>query len=278
MDKLINITDASFQYNKKNIFHNLNFQLNQGEILCLFGPNGCGKSTLLMCLLGLLQLDRGSVSLQGQNIEALSPRKIAQQIAYVPQVHKKTFPYKVIDIVLMGRAAKTPFFGGPDEDDLQIAENALELVGMKRYRDTPYTMLSGGETQLVMLARALAQETPIIIMDEPTAHLDFRHELIILENMVRLVKEQGVSVIMATHFPNHAFYFENERIATSVALMNNHTFAAYGEPNKVLTEENMKKTFRIRSKLVSYDLGMDKSIRQIIPVNTIEAREYSEGV
>jgi len=269
MDKLMTIKEAAFDYQSKQVFHDINFELHAGEIFCLFGPNGCGKSTLLECILGLLKLKNGNIYIKDTDINLLKPKEIAQQIAYVPQVHKKTFPYKVIDIVLMGRAANTGFFGTPDPADLEIAEQSLSVVGMDKYRDTPYTMLSGGETQLIMLARALAQQTPIIVMDEPTAHLDFKHELVILENVVKLVKEQGVALIMATHFPNHAFYFENKGIRTLVALMNNKSFADFGAPSSIISEINMRKTFNIDSKLIDFPLAVGERIRQIIPVNTV---------
>ncbi|MCM3763673.1 ABC transporter ATP-binding protein [Neobacillus niacini] len=263
---LLKIENASFQYGKSTIFQNISFELGSGSIFCLFGPNGCGKSTLIECILGYLKLSGGSILLNNQSISSYRPAELAKSISYVPQSHAKNFPYTVKDIVLMGRAAYTGTFSAPSAEDIAIAESALESMGLTAIKDKPYTQLSGGQTQLVMLARALTQETPIILMDEPTAHLDFRHELIILETIVKLIKENNISVVMATHFPNHAFYFENSGIHTQVALMNNQALEAIGSPVEVLTEANMLKTFKIHAKLMTAQTAGEKLVRGLIPI------------
>lgn len=265
---LIEVRNISFGYDRQALFQNVGFQVNSGEILCLIGPNGCGKTTLLDCLLGTIKPRTGQIFFRGEEINTLRPSDIAKHIAYVPQDHEKSFPYSVLDIVLMGRTPYTGMFSSPSLEDRRIAEEALDLLGLKRFKDRPYTQLSGGEGQLVILARALAQKTPVIIMDEPTAHLDFKHELLIMETIVRLVRETGLSVIMATHFPNHAFYFENNNIATSVALMNEKTLTAVGSPRDILSEENIKAVYNINAKVVSCAIG-DNDLKQIIPINTL---------
>lgn len=264
---LMEVKNASFSYDSQDVFQNINFQVNPGEIFCIIGPNGCGKTTLLDCILGILKLKKGVILLNGKNINDIPPGDMAKQVAYVPQSHTKTFPYTVLDIVLMGRASYTGVFSSPSREDTVIAEQALKMVGLTKYKHRPYTQLSGGEGQLVMIARALAQRTPLIIMDEPTAHLDFKHELIVLETVVQLVKETGLSIIMATHFPNHAFYFENNHIATTVALMNQMTFSTCGSPSGVLSEENLKSLYNISAKVVAYRIN-DIELKQIIPLST----------
>lgn len=266
---VLKIENASFSYENTRIFNNISFDVSSGGIFCLFGPNGCGKSTLMECILGTLKTDTGDILLNNQSIRLMKPVELAKYIGYVPQSHTKNFPYKVFDIVLMGRAAYTGPFSSPTDEDKKKAEAALETLGLIHLRDKPYTQLSGGQTQLVLLARVLAQETPIILMDEPTAHLDFRHELIILETIVKLIKEKNISIIMATHFPNHAFYFENSGINTRVALMNNQVFEAMGSPTEVLTEENMLHTFKIHSKLVSSVTDNNEQIKGIIPTRSV---------
>lgn len=268
----LKIDRASFSYGNARVFNEISFEVSSGGVFCLFGPNGCGKSTLIECILGSLKVSTGDILLNNQSIKKIKPATLAKYISYVPQSHTKNFPYKVFDIVLMGRVAYTGTFSSPSVEDKEIAESALESLGLSHLRDKPYTQLSGGQTQLVMLARALTQETPIILMDEPTAHLDFRHELIILETIVKLIKEKKISVIMATHFPNHAFYFENSGISTTVALMNNQVFEAVGSPTNVLTEENMLRTFKIYSKLLSSTTN-NNEIKGIIP---IEIAPYSK--
>ncbi|MGS0745861.1 ABC transporter ATP-binding protein [Syntrophomonas erecta subsp. sporosyntropha] len=247
----------------------MNFTITPGEIFCLLGPNGCGKTTLLDCVLGLLRPQQGKVLLNGTSIKDLDAPKIARQVAYVPQSHEKTFPYTVMQIVLMGRASYISMFSSPNPEDIEVAEQALELVGISRLRDRPYTHLSGGEGQLVMVARALAQRTPLVIMDEPTAHLDFKHELTIMETIVHLVRHTGLSVLMATHFPNHCFYFENSGIQTRVALMNHNKFLAVGRPGEVLSERNLGQLYNVRTKVMTWDLGDSHQLKQVIPISTL---------
>lgn len=266
---MIKVTNASFAYGNEVIFQDINLEINRGEIFCLFGPNGCGKSTLIHCMLGILTLSSGSITLAGKDVSKLTPRAIAREVAYIPQVHEKPFPFKVIDMVLMGRTAYTGMFSSPTSRDKEIAEQMLEKVGMIRFKDRPYTQLSGGETQLVMVARALAQQTPVLIMDEPTAHLDFRNELKFLETVVKLVQDTDLTIVMATHFPNHAFYFEGSNLKAHLALMNDKKITAHGSPFHVLTEENMERTFQIKSRVVSYE-SHGRQLRQIVPLETFQ--------
>jgi len=264
---IIDVRNATFSYGRENVFENIDLEINAGEVFCLFGPNGCGKSTLILCMLGVLPLSNGQISLGNRNVRGMKPSEVAKVAAYIPQSHEKPFPYKAIDVVLMGRTAHTATFSPPSPADRKIAEEALEKVGIAEFRDRPYTQLSGGETQLVLVARALAQQTPILIMDEPTAHLDFRNELNFLETIVNLVKDSGLTIIMATHFPNHAFYFEGTGVQSGLALMNNRNISVKGNPLEVLTEENMEHVFNIKSKIISYTWKTE-TLRQIVPLET----------
>ncbi len=266
---LLEVIDAGFSYKNAKIFEHLSISIGPGEVHCIIGPNGCGKTTLLDCILGVLKLNSGEIKLKDKSINQYRIWEIANHIAYVPQSHAKTFPYTVMDIVLMGRASHTGIFASPTQEDRVIAERALAMVGLSSYRERPYTQLSGGEGQLVMIARALAQKTPVIIMDEPTAHLDFKHELIVLETIVQLVRDTGLSVVMATHFPNHAFYFANNGINTQVALMSNRRFIANGHPDGILTEKNLQAVYNIYAKVVTQHISPMGEIKQIIPVGTL---------
>lgn len=266
---LIRVENASFGYTDQPVFERLNFELNKGEVFCLIGPNGCGKTTLLDCILGVKKLHSGKILLENENIDYLKPYEVARKISYIPQIHEKTFPYTVLEIVLMGRAAYTGFFSSPSLQDKFIAEEALETVGLIEYRDRPYTQLSGGESQLVMIARALAQKTKIIIMDEPTSHLDFKHELTVLETIVQLVKNADISILMATHFPNHAFYFENNEVKSKVALMENKNFIDIGKPSAVINEKNLKALYDINAKVVSINMD-DSDLMQVIPISKMK--------
>jgi iron complex transport system ATP-binding protein len=266
---IITVADASFGYNSADIFTNISFSVAKGELFCLLGPNGSGKTTLLDCILGMLKLRQGEIFINGKDSRSFRAGRIARHIAYVPQRHERTFPYRVLDIVTMGRAAYTGLFSGPSREDKSIAARALETVGISRLRDRPYTQLSGGEGQLVMIARALAQETPVIIVDEPTAHLDFRNDLLVLETIGQLVRETGRTVMMATHFPHHAFYFKNNGVSTTVALLHKGGFLAIGDPDEVLTTEQIRMLYGVETCMVSCSTGKALELKQRIPTSTV---------
>lgn len=273
---LLSVAGAGFSYSKDAaaIFEDIGFTVEAGQVFCLLGPNGCGKTSLLDCILGLNKLNRGSIHIQGLNMRSFKPGQIAQHIAYVPQRHEGSFPYTVMEMVQMGRAAYTDRFSSPSPEDKIIAREALELVGLSHLRHRPFTHLSGGESQLVMIARALAQKTPMIIMDEPTSHLDFRHEIVVLETIVQLVKNAGVSIVMATHFPNHVFYFDNQELPVVCALMHRNGFLAMGRAEKVLNEQNMQQLYGVNTRLISVPWDKERQLRHLVPVNTVA----TEGV
>lgn len=248
---LIEVKNAAFSYDgKRTIFENINFEVEEGEIFCIVGPNGCGKSTLIDCILGLNKLKSGQILVGQQPIESMKPKEFAEHVAYVPQGHKTTFAYTVLDVVTMGRTYAARMFAPPGEEEKSIAREALKLVGLEGFEDREYTKLSGGELQLVIIARAIAQKSRLLVMDEPTAHLDFRHELTVMEVIIKLVKEKKISIIMATHFLNQAYYLENAGVKTRVALINSGHFAQIGAPTEVLTEENLDKTFNIVTEIM----------------------------
>jgi len=267
---LIKIMDAEFAYDKNIVFTGVNLQINSGELFCLLGPNGCGKTTLLDCMLGVSKLSRGSIYLAGKNTCDFASGELARHMAYVPQSHNQTFPYKVLDIVKMGRTAYTGRFSAPVAADVDIARESLKIVGLLGMAGRPYTQLSGGETQLVMIARALAQKTPVILMDEPTSHLDFKHEMVVLETIVELVRNMGVTIVMATHFPNHAFYFDNNGLDTRVGLMHNHSLQKIGTAEQVITEENIESIYRVQAKMLCYDVEQHQAVKQLMPIKTLD--------
>lgn len=266
---IIEVHNATFGYGKENIFRDISFSVTKGEVFCLLGPNGSGKTTLLDCVLGTNKLNSGNIKVNGKNIASYNPRKLAQQISYVPQRHECAFPYRVIDVTMMGRAPYTGIFSAPSKNDRKIARKALKLTGIYHLRRRPYTQLSGGELQLVMIARALAQNTSVIVMDEPTAHLDFRHELVVLETIMNLVKEKEISVLMATHFPNHAFYFDDNNLKINIALLKNGQFIANGRPGEMLNEEIIEDLYGVKSSLFFYSENNQNDRRRIIPLKTV---------
>lgn len=258
---LIEVKNAAFTYDEKRmIFEDVNFSVGEGEILCIIGPNGCGKSTLIDCILGLNKLKKGSILVEGLDIGKLKPREFAEHVAYVPQGHKTTFAYTVLDVVTMGRTYAAKMFSPPGDEEKAIARDALRQVGLSGFENREYTKLSGGELQLVIIARAIAQKSRVLVMDEPTAHLDFTHELTVMEIIAKLVKESGISIIMATHFLNQAYYLENAGVNTKVALINGTNFARLGTPSQVLTTETLENTFQIVTEIVRDGSGARKYI------------------
>ncbi|MFW5647720.1 MAG: ABC transporter ATP-binding protein, partial [Candidatus Alkaliphilus sp. MAG34] len=146
---IVQVKNASFSYGEKRVFSDISFYVKPKEVLCIIGPNGCGKTTLLDCVLGVLKLKQGEVLIDQKNLENIKPGQLAEKVAYVPQVHRRTFPYMVKDIVLMGRAHRTNIFSSPDKEDMGIANEAMEKVGISHLAEEPYTQISGGQCQLV---------------------------------------------------------------------------------------------------------------------------------
>ena len=263
----LEIRDAAFSYGDQAVFHGVDLTVNPGEVVCLMGMNGCGKSTLLDCVLGEKQLREGEILVGGQPEARYRPAALARGVAFVPQNHRSSFPYTVEQVVLMGRTARAGGFLGPGREDRELVRRALERVGIAGLGQRPYTQLSGGELQLVVLARALVQDTPILLMDEPTAHLDFRNELLFLETVVELARERELAVLLATHAPNQAFYLESQGLNVRVAAMFNRTIGLSGRPEEVLTPENVARIYHIRAVCLEGETG-DRSVRQLVPIHT----------
>lgn len=245
MEPRIHVKDAGFRYDTREIFGGLDLEVRPGEVLCVLGPNGCGKTTLLRCISGALRLHRGSILLDGEDIARLDVIALARKIGFVFQEHTASFPFPVIEVALMGRAPYLGLFGSPSAKDVELAEAALHKVGMLHARDKPYTQLSGGERQLVLIARTLAQEPEVILLDEPTSHLDFKNQALSLQLINRL-SERDISMIMTTHNPNHALVYPYR-----VAMMNNGRIVAAGEARDMITEENLRATYGIDVRLLS---------------------------
>lgn len=271
-DVLIEVNGVSLAYDQSEpVLHDISFSVKPGELYCLMGPNGCGKSTLINSIMGIHNPSAGNILVEGREISTYKPKDLARIIAYVPQSHQLTFPYTVEQVVLMGRNPYTRSMTGPGEEDSEIIARVLDETGISHLADRPYTMISGGEMQLVMLARALVQQTPVIVMDEPSAHLDFRNEMIFLENAAGLVRDSSTAVIIATHSPNHAFFFERKGISTEVLAICGKTLKFRGQPSEVLTEENIMEIYGVRSKILQGNDVEEGTVRQIVPLDVVRS-------
>jgi iron complex transport system ATP-binding protein len=229
----------AFGYPDKPVGRGVDLTVGPGDVLCLLGPNGAGKTTLFKTLLGLLPPQGGSIRIGGTPLERLSRRDIAQRIAYIPQAHTPPFPFAVRDVVLMGRTARLGPFESPGRSDREAAERALDLLGIAALADADYTRISGGQRQLALIARALAQETPLLVMDEPTASLDFGNQALVLREIRRLLGK-GFGIVLSTHDPDHAF-----ACATRVALLHDGGVLAAGTPAEVLTADHMQRMYGV---------------------------------
>lgn len=245
---LLDVHNASFSYVEKNpIFDDISFSLEEGDVFCILGPNGIGKSTLIRCLARLLPLTSGLISLDGQDISRMNRQALAKRIGFIPQIHTPSFSYSVFDFVLMGRSPYISLFATPSEEDCIIAEEALSIVGITALKDKIYTQISGGEQQLVLFARVLAQQPRLLLLDEPTSHLDLANQVHILELIDRL-SAQGLTTIMTTHIPDHAYL-----LAQRAAIMKDRKFLVAGHVSDVITEENMQKAYGIPVKMVNVE-------------------------
>jgi iron complex transport system ATP-binding protein len=230
--------DLTIGYSDRVVGRGLNIALEDGEVLALLGPNGGGKTTLLKTLLGLLRPLAGEALINGRSLNAITARERARHIAYVPQAHVPTFAFTVETVVLMGRTAHADLFSKPSAHDCAVAGRALHRFGITHLKQRPYTFLSGGERQLVLLARALAQEPRFIVLDEPTASLDFGNQGKVMRE-IRTLSAAGHGVIFTTHDPNHAL-----RAADRAYLLRDGECVGQGGVADVLVREKLEELYR----------------------------------
>ena len=252
--------NLSIGYPGRLLARDLNLTLHRGEILCLLGPNGIGKTTLFRTLLGLLPPLAGTVLVGGTRLHQQPARQLARQIAYVPQAHTGTFPFLLRDMVLMGRTAHRGLFNAPSRQDRAIAEAALHRLGLTALADAVYTRLSGGERQLALIARALAAEAPLMLLDEPTANLDFGNQARVLAEL-RGLADSGIGVLFTTHDPDHALAH-----ADRVLLFGPDGFIAEGAPQATLTAEILHRLYGLRVALADMELPDGTRRRVCLPL------------
>jgi iron complex transport system ATP-binding protein len=230
--------DLDIGYRGHVVGRGISLELEPGEVLCLLGPNGAGKTTLFRTLLGLLRPLGGHVFVDDIAIDRLRPIEIAKRMAYVPQANVTEFSYRVLDVVLMGRTARLKTFATPGPADERIARAKLADLGIEDLAESDFTRISGGQRQLALVARALAQEAPILVMDEPTASLDFGNQMMVLSR-IQTLATQGYGIVLSTHDPDHALL-----IASRVAIIADGGLQAVGSPADVVTAEALSAIYR----------------------------------
>ena len=254
----LKVSNVKFGYNSTPVLDDISFELNSSEIIGIVGPNGAGKSTLIRCIDNILKPLQGSILLDGADINAMARMEIAKCMGYVPQTTHRVFPATIFDTVLMGRR---PHLGWKSSDqDIDIVLEILELLGIMEFAMRDFNEISGGQQQKVLIARALAQDADILLLDEPTSNLDIRHQLEVMNIMKDIVHKKGISAVMAIHDLNLA-----SRYTDRILMMNGGRIFAAGDPESVLTNKNIKRAYGVEA-LVKSD-GDKPYIIPIRPVN-----------
>lgn len=235
------------------VLKNISFQVQSRQVLAILGPNGVGKTTLLRNMMGMLTWTSGGSYLDGTNIREMAPGQLWKEMAYVPQAKSFPFSFTVEEMIQLGRSTHIGFFGTPAKEDRERCERAMEDLGITHMRHKLCNQISGGELQMVLIARALCAEPKLLVLDEPESNLDFRNQLIILETIQRLSKEEGLCCIFNTHYPGHAL-----RISDRALVLSREGTADFGTPREVITQEIMGRVFKVNVDIVDAQYqGMD---------------------
>ena len=247
-------------YGTTPILKDVSLTLRQGEIVCILGPNGIGKTTIFRSVLGFLKLLEGEVLLDGVPRDRMRARDFAKCVGYVPQSHEPPFPYSVPDVVVMGRAAHLRPFEAPGFEEYRIVDQVLNMLEISYLREKTYTQISGGERQMVLIARALAQNSGLLVMDEPTANLDFGNQIHVLQSIKKLTAS-GLGVLMTTHNPDHAFL-----CCDRVILLTKDKQVLEGTVDEIVTEENLRKAYGVEVRITTTVTETGEKIRSCVPL------------
>jgi iron complex transport system ATP-binding protein len=282
----ISVENLTLSYEKNLVLNNINFSIKKGSVVTLLGPNGCGKTTLLKIINGFLKQNTGTVYIDSKNLEEITNLELAKILGHVSQMHKSFFPFTVLDVVLTGRMPYISMFSTPGKEDVEKAYQVLEFMGIEHFAQRPYTQISGGEKQLVMIAKALAQEPDFLLLDEPTSFLDLKNQIHVLKTIINLAKTRNITVLMTLHEPNHALLFSDEIILLrklqrlekeklyyrqernqgaspekkAFTALPEENIVGSGAPEKVMTPENIKEAYGIDVDVLEY-----KGKRMIVP-------------
>lgn len=246
---IFEVKDLRFAYQRHEVLKGVSFSADVGDFICLLGENGAGKTTLFRCMLGLLKGYKGEILVKGKSLKDFKVRQLAREIAYIPQAHAPTFNYTVIQTVLMGTNAQMDKFRTPGKRELKVAEENLERMGISYLAERGYAEISGGERQLVLIARALAQQSKVLIMDEPTANLDYGNQIRVMQQ-IKTLAEEGYLIILSTHNPEHALLYSDK-----VLVMRNGKTDLFGKTRETLTETVITEIYNIPVKIYEIKTG-----------------------
>jgi iron complex transport system ATP-binding protein len=255
---MLSVRNLHFSYGALPVLRGVSLDAKAGEVCGLFGPNGCGKTTLFRCCLGLLQAHAETLAVDGHAIGVLPPPERARLMAYVPQEHKPPFPLLVRDVVMLGRTPYLGLLGRATAEDWRVVHETLDWIGLRDLESRPYDRMSGGQRQLVLIARAVAQRTPVILLDEPASGLDF-HNQILIWGVLRSLAEAGAAVLCCSHDPNHVAWF-----CDRVVVMKNGSVVAQGEPADALRAETLEQLYP-----GACELSMAEGARVVLPRSVV---------
>ena len=259
---ILEVENGCFGYPKQEeILTDINIKLEEGHILSVLGPNGIGKTTLLKCMIGLMPWSRGRSLLTGKDIRTLKSKEIWNMISYIPQTHGFSFSYTGLEMVMLGRSSHLGLFSQPGDREIEMAEAMMEKVGITRLADKDCNRMSGGELQMVLIARALINEPKLIILDEPETGLDFHNQILVLNMVEKLAHEENIVAIMNTHYPTNAM-----SIADEALMMNRKGDRFYGPTGDILNESNISKSFDVNV-VVDEIMYQNRTIRSVVPVS-----------
>lgn len=245
----VNVYNLKFSYGLQEILRGVSFHAAGGKLLAVLGPNGVGKTTLFRCILGLNRGYTGHIEVDGTDAASISPKDLASGIAYIPQIRPQTFGYTVLEMVLMGTSHMVSNIGVPHKEQVDIAMESLEMLGIGSLADKTFTRISGGEQQLVLIARALSQRSKNLLMDEPTSALDYGNQNRVLKE-VRNLADKGYCVILSTHNPQQALWYADNALALSEGAV-----AAFGPPKEIFTTELIERLYRMHVKIIQTEDG-----------------------
>ena len=268
---ILKVENGSFAYKGgPKILDHISFEVGPGEILAILGPNGAGKTTMLRCMMDMLRWNEGRSTLDGEDIHTMPARKLWRRMAYVPQAKSAASSYTAFQTVLLGRSSRIGAFSSPSAEDIAAAEAVLEKLGIMHLADKACHAISGGELQMVLIARAMAAEPEILVLDEPESNLDFRNQLIVLDTISALAAK-GVACVFNTHYPAHAL----QRADKSLILSKGGE-CIFGKTSQVVTEENIHRAFGVKAVIGEIETP-ENIMKNVIPLSVAEDELRDSG-
>lgn len=258
------VEKGCFSYASHEVLRDISFGVESGEILAVLGSNGVGKTTLLRCMMGLLPWKSGCTRIDGTAIGEMTHRELWSRISYVPQAKGAGFSYTAKEMVLLGRSAHLGTLKQPGEKDVEIAMQAMETVGITHMANKMCNRMSGGELQMVLIARALAAQPQLLILDEPESNLDFKNQLIVLDTIQRLAHEHHISAIVNTHYPAHAL-----KLADKALMLTRGLNSCYGTAQQVINEENMRRSFGVNVSIHDFWVEQQR-YNTVVPLSIVQ--------